>query len=199
MSLFDLPSPADDFGWMPTPLDDPDAWAQSLGDARRQQAEPLAEADSELCERAPPPFEPAVVEHERAADHWSPPASRMGPRLVAPPRNRGTSKRKQKRRPPPIDSLIVDDEALARAMVNLFGRKLPQSAPTAVLMPHQRAATPSGSPPRVGRYTSTERRERIEKFLAKRERRNFGRVIQYAERQEQAKKQPRVSGRFASR
>ncbi|KAL5206824.1 hypothetical protein ABZP36_035033 [Zizania latifolia] len=54
-----------------------------------------------------------------------------------------------------------------------------------------RTATP------VGRYSTEERRERIDKYRSKRNQRNFDKKITYACRKTLADSRPRVKGRFA--
>ncbi|KAL4354571.1 hypothetical protein GQ457_06G037980 [Hibiscus cannabinus] len=50
---------------------------------------------------------------------------------------------------------------------------------------------------KVGRYSPEERRERISKYRAKRNRRNFNKTIKYACRKTLADNRPRIRGRFA--
>ncbi|XP_030538117.2 zinc finger protein CO3-like isoform X2 [Rhodamnia argentea] len=50
---------------------------------------------------------------------------------------------------------------------------------------------------RVGRYTAEERRDRIQKYRAKRTQRNFNKTIKYACRKTLADSRPRIRGRFA--
>ncbi|KAF7064885.1 hypothetical protein CFC21_071097 [Triticum aestivum] len=58
-----------------------------------------------------------------------------------------------------------------------------------------------GAPPpaaaAAGRYSTDERRERIEKYRSKRNQRNFQKKITYACRKTLADSRPRVKGRFA--
>ncbi|XP_030474961.1 zinc finger protein CO3-like [Syzygium oleosum] len=50
---------------------------------------------------------------------------------------------------------------------------------------------------RVGRYSAEERRDRIQKYRAKRTQRNFNKTIKYACRKTLADSRPRIRGRFA--
>ncbi|XP_039007902.1 zinc finger protein CONSTANS-LIKE 2-like [Hibiscus syriacus] len=50
---------------------------------------------------------------------------------------------------------------------------------------------------KVGRYSPEERQERISKYRAKRNRRNFNKTIKYACRKTLADNRPRIRGRFA--
>ncbi|KAI3422722.1 CCT domain-containing protein [Psidium guajava] len=50
---------------------------------------------------------------------------------------------------------------------------------------------------RVGRYSAEERRDRIQKYRAKRSQRNFNKTIKYACRKTLADSRPRIRGRFA--
>ncbi|KAF8027642.1 hypothetical protein BT93_E0525 [Corymbia citriodora subsp. variegata] len=50
---------------------------------------------------------------------------------------------------------------------------------------------------RVGRYSAEERRDRIQKYRAKRNQRNFTKTIKYACRKTLADSRPRIRGRFA--
>ncbi|KAF7058240.1 hypothetical protein CFC21_065344 [Triticum aestivum] len=59
------------------------------------------------------------------------------------------------------------------------------------------APTPAPAAAAAGRYTTEERRERIEKYRSKRNQRNFQKKITYACRKTLADSRPRVKGRFA--
>lgn len=50
---------------------------------------------------------------------------------------------------------------------------------------------------KVGRYSAEERRERIDRYRAKRTQRNFNKTIKYACRKTLADNRPRIRGRFA--
>ncbi|PIN19679.1 hypothetical protein CDL12_07633 [Handroanthus impetiginosus] len=50
---------------------------------------------------------------------------------------------------------------------------------------------------KVGRYTAEERKERIDRYRAKRTQRNFNKTIKYACRKTLADNRPRIRGRFA--
>ncbi|XVF13088.1 hypothetical protein REPUB_Repub08aG0177900 [Reevesia pubescens] len=50
---------------------------------------------------------------------------------------------------------------------------------------------------KVGRYNPEERQERISKYRAKRNQRNFNKTIKYACRKTLADNRPRIRGRFA--
>ncbi|OMO58606.1 hypothetical protein COLO4_34499 [Corchorus olitorius] len=50
---------------------------------------------------------------------------------------------------------------------------------------------------KVGRYNQEERQERISKYRAKRNQRNFNKTIKYACRKTLADNRPRIRGRFA--
>ncbi|XWS38334.1 hypothetical protein CRYUN_Cryun19dG0122400 [Craigia yunnanensis] len=70
---------------------------------------------------------------------------------------------------------------------------------------HRSISTPSAmensfmeeAPFKVGSYNPEERQERISKYRAKRNQRNFNKTIKYACRKTLADKRPRISGRFA--
>ncbi|XP_017972681.1 PREDICTED: zinc finger protein CONSTANS isoform X1 [Theobroma cacao] len=53
------------------------------------------------------------------------------------------------------------------------------------------------APFKVGRYSAEERQERISKYKAKRNQRNFNKTIKYACRKTLADNRPRIRGRFA--
>ncbi|RVW43249.1 hypothetical protein CK203_096025 [Vitis vinifera] len=57
--------------------------------------------------------------------------------------------------------------------------------------------SPDAASFRVGRYSAEERKERIDKYRAKRTQRNFNKTIKYACRKTLADSRPRVRGRFA--
>lgn len=50
---------------------------------------------------------------------------------------------------------------------------------------------------KVGRYNAEERKERIDRYRAKRTQRNFNKTIKYACRKTLADTRPRIRGRFA--
>ncbi|KAK3004822.1 hypothetical protein RJ639_017935 [Escallonia herrerae] len=50
---------------------------------------------------------------------------------------------------------------------------------------------------KVGRYSAEERKERIHRYRAKRNQRNFNKTIKYACRKTLADNRPRIRGRFA--
>ncbi|KAF6137528.1 hypothetical protein GIB67_031807 [Kingdonia uniflora] len=50
---------------------------------------------------------------------------------------------------------------------------------------------------KVGRYNAEERKERIERYISKRNQRNFNKKIKYACRKTLADSRPRIRGRFA--
>ncbi|KAL3833470.1 hypothetical protein ACJIZ3_008206 [Penstemon smallii] len=54
-----------------------------------------------------------------------------------------------------------------------------------------------GSNFKVGKYSAEERKERIDRYRAKRGQRNFNRTIKYACRKTLADNRPRIRGRFA--
>ncbi|KAL6349501.1 hypothetical protein AAG906_034158 [Vitis piasezkii] len=65
------------------------------------------------------------------------------------------------------------------------------------LQTNHRQFSPDAASFRVGRYSAEERKERIDKYRAKRTQRNFNKTIKYACRKTLADSRPRVRGRFA--
>ncbi|XP_044962604.1 two-component response regulator-like APRR5 [Hordeum vulgare subsp. vulgare] len=82
---------------------------------------------------------------------------------------------------------------------DLQGKNVPLPAPIPPQFPGDNCSQEGGDPfsEKVGRYSAEERKERIERYRAKRQQRNFHKKITYACRKTLADSRPRVQGRFA--
>ncbi|XWS49978.1 hypothetical protein CRYUN_Cryun12cG0048900 [Craigia yunnanensis] len=117
---------------------------------------------------------------------------------------------------PPFDSLMESQnfqgQALSMPETSFFAGQMRKVCSTGDLEnmrnvhTNQRSiSTPSAmensfmeeAPFKVGRYNPEERQERISKYKAKRNQRNFNKTIKYACRKTLADNRPRIRGRFA--